>query len=158
MTLFEVRLKFTAVFIAFCMSTLPALSEDIGEALLKTVPPALGEWSLETGSKETDADGMKAFGMYALPAEDRLFVVEIDAGGQIVTTMAGTWDFMMLTAEVVEIGSLPYQIGPDGFTTLIDSKILIRAYAPNSDERDMIKLHLDGLDVGALADLAAQLK
>ena len=57
-----------------------------------------------------------------------------------------------------EFADVPFQIGPDGLTGLIDKKILIRAYGPEADQRDAIKVHLDGLDIEALEALAGQLQ
>jgi hypothetical protein len=64
----------------------------------------------------------------------------------------------MLTATVVEVGGIPYQVGPDGLTALIDGKILIRAYAPDANEQEAIEMHLKALDTPALEALASQLQ
>ena len=110
------------------------------------------------GQQEMDANGVKAFGMYTSLAQDRLFVIEVDAGGQIVETMSAAWDAQMLTATIVEVGSIPYQVGPDGLTALIEGKILIRAYAPDAKEPEAIETHLQALDISALEALASKLQ
>lgn len=152
------RLKSMVTIFTLLIWVLPAIANDIAGVLLESMPQGLDEWSVQTGSKDTGATGVKAFGMYSLPTEERLFVIEVDVGSQIVATNAAAWDSQMLIAEVVEIGSVKYQVGPDALTAMIDGKMLIRAYSPNADERDAIEMHLEGLDVDALRALAAQLQ
>lgn len=154
------RLNFKPAATAFVvlLGALPAKANDVADTLLQALPPALEGWSLQTGRKDMDAGGVKAFGMYSSTTENRLFVVEVDAGGQIVETNAAAWDHQMLISETVEIESVPFLIGSDGLTALIDKSILIRAYGPEADERDVIKSHMVGLNVEALEALAAQFK
>ncbi len=150
--------KSMATIFALLIWVLPATASDIADVLLESMPVGLEEWSVQTGSKHKGASGVKAFGMYSIPAEDRLFVIEVDVGSKLVANIAATWNTQMSIAEVVEIGSVKYIVGSDGLTAMIDGKMLIRAYSPDADERVAIEMHLDGLDVDALHALTDELQ
>jgi hypothetical protein len=145
----------TFVLLIWVLST---SASDITDALIESIPHGLQEWSRQTDSKHTEASGVKVVGIYSIPDENRLFIIEVDIGSQIVVSNATTWNTQLSTAEVVEIRGVQYMVGSDGLTGLIDGNILVRAYAPNTDERDAIINHLDGLDVDALRAQAAQIQ
>lgn len=142
----------TAV-VAFMSGPLWAQADDVTETLAASIPPPLDGWAVQIDHKVAHGDGVKAFGIYTTPDKSRLFVIELDAGGTIVSTVASAWDHQLLIAEVVDIGGIPFTVNSGELTALIEKKVLIRAYSPDANEQEVIKLHLDGLDVDALASL-----
>ncbi len=110
-----------AVIFALLVWVLPATASDIADTLLESIPQGLEGWSVKTDSKHKGASRVKAYGMYSIPAEDRLFVIEVDVGSKLVANIAATWDTQMLVAaEVVEIRGVKYIVESDGLTAMID--------------------------------------
>lgn len=156
------RMKFlsfvqaTAV-VAFMFGPQWAQADDFTDTLVTSIPPPLEGWVVQIDHKVAHGEGVKAFGIYTTPDKSRLFVIEVDAGGTIVSTIASAWDHQLLIAEVVEIAGHPFTVESGELTALIEKKVLIRAYSPDTDEQEVIELHLDGLDIDALVNLAKQM-